>query len=154
LRPPKDHRTPQQEEYIVNEQRDLATIARAFTHAWASQDMHAAADYLADDVTFDGPSGNSVGKQAYIEALAKFAQAVTGVTILAAFGDDSLALIMYDLATGPFGTLTSAELLTFREGKIAADKLTFDTFPIRGAGAGTGASGQPPAPPAAPASDE
>lgn len=135
---------PSKQEHIVNQHADFATIARTFTQAWTSHDMDTAAGYLADDVTFDGPTGHSVGKQAYIEALTKFAQAVTGVTILAAFGDDSQALIMYDLATAPFGTLTSAELLTFRDGKIVADKLTFDTYPIRGAGAPR----QPPSPPA------
>jgi hypothetical protein len=60
-----------------------------------------------------------------------FAQAVTGHNIHAAFGDDQQALIMYDAITAPFGTLTSAELLTIRDGKIQADRLTFDTYPIR-----------------------
>lgn len=134
----------------MTEQLTTATLARAFTQAWASHDMDTAAGYLAEDVTFDGPVGHSVGKQAYVEGLSKFAQLVTGVKILAALGDDSQALIMYELATPKFGTLTSAELLTFHNGKIAADKLTFDTFPIRGAGA----AGQPPSAPTPPAPSE
>ncbi len=38
---------------------------------------------------------------------------------------------MYELATGPFGTLRGAEHLTVRDGKILTDTLTFDTYPIR-----------------------
>ncbi len=119
-----------------------AALARAFTAAWTSHDMDTAATDLADDVTFDSPTSHSDGKEAYIQGLSAFARVVTGVTLLAAFGDDSRALVMYDLATVPFGSMVCAELLTFRAGKIVADVLTFDTFPMRG-GAG---AGQPPAP--------
>lgn len=131
----------------MNEHSTPAAIARVFTEAWTSHDMETAATYLADDVVFDGPITHTKGKQAYIEALSRFAGAVTGVTILAAFGDETQAIIMYDLATGPFGTLPSAELLTFRDGKIAADRLIFDTYATRMAQAGQ----TPPAAPNAPA---
>lgn len=131
----------------MNEHSTPAAIAGVFTEAWTSHDMETAATYLADDVVFDGPITHTKGKQAYIEALSRFAGAVTGVTILAAFGDETQAIIMYDLATGPFGTLPSAELLTFRDGKIAADRLIFDTYATRMAQAGQ----TPPAAPNAPA---
>jgi hypothetical protein len=111
-------------------------IARAFTEAWTSHDMNTAARHLAEDVVFDGPVNRTRGKNAYIEALNRFAQAVTGLKMLAAFDDDSQALIMYDVTTGPFGTLTCAELLTFRDGKIGTDLLTFDTYPMRKAQGG------------------
>lgn len=131
----------------MNEHSTPTAIAGVFTEAWTSHDMETAATYLADDVVFDGPITHTKGKQAYIEALSRFAGAVTGVTILAAFGDETQAIIMYDLATGPFGTLPSAELLTFRDGKIAADRLIFDTYATRMAQAGQ----TPPAAPNAPA---
>lgn len=120
-----------------------ADLARAFTEAWARHDMDTAAGYLADDVVFDGPIQHTSGKEAYVTALTTFLRVVTGVKILAAFGDDQQALIMYDLRTA-LGTLTSAELLTFRNGKIVADRLTFDTFPIRKGGDGQVAP-EPPA---------
>lgn len=108
-----------------------AALARAFTLAWTGHDLDATAAYVADDVTFDGPMNHLRGKAAYMEALSAFAGAVTGVEIIAAIGDDTQALIMYDLATAPFGTLTSAELLTFCDGTIRADRLTFDTDNVR-----------------------
>jgi SnoaL-like domain len=123
----------------VNQQHTPVALARAFTEAWTGHDMDAAAGYLADDVAFDGPMNSSRGKAAYMQALTTFARAVTGAKIIAAFGDDTRALIMHELTTAPFGTLTSAELLTFRDGKIRADRLTFDTHNVRQA------AGQPPA---------
>jgi limonene-1,2-epoxide hydrolase len=118
----------------MNERSTPTALAHAFTTAWTGHDYDAAAAYVADDVTFDGPMNHLRGKAAYMEALRRFAGAVTGVEIVAAFGDDTRALILYDLATTPFGTMTTAELLTFRDGKIVEDRLTFDTYPIRHAG--------------------
>jgi hypothetical protein len=112
-------------------------IARAFTEAWASHDMDTASAYVAEDVVFDGPiAGHTVGAEAYTQGVVTFARAVTGLTILAAFGDDTQALIMYEVTTSPFGALTCAELLTIRDGKIQADRLTFDTYKVRQAAAG------------------
>lgn len=121
-----------------------ADIARAFTEAWTSHDLETAASYLADDVVFTGPNGHSEGIQAYKEGLATFARAVTGLNVLAILGDDREAMIMYEVTTAPFGTLTCAEWLTFEQGKITNDRLTFDTFPMRG-GAAAPSPTQPPA---------
>ncbi len=119
-------------------------VAIAFTNAWTSHDMETAASYVAEGVEFDGPiAGHTTGIDAYMQGLNAFAPVVTGMQIIAAFGDDTQALIMYDLTTAPFGTLRTAELLTVKDGKIQEDKVTFDTYKIRQATAG-----QPSAAPA------
>lgn len=115
----------------MTQQQTTVAVGVAFTEAWTSHDMDTAAGYLADDVVFDGPTSHTTGVKPYMEALTRFAQAVTGVKILAAFGDDHQVLIMYDVTTAPFGTMTTAELLTIQDGKIHADRLTFDTYPMR-----------------------
>jgi hypothetical protein len=121
----------------MTERPTPTAIARAFTEAWASHHMDTAADYVAQDVVFDGPlAGHTTGIDAYLAGLNAFARAVTGLTIHAAFGDDDQALIMYEVTTGPFGVLTCAELLTIRGGKIQADRLTFDTYKVRQTSAG------------------
>lgn len=126
----------------MTEHANPAARTRAFTEAWAGHDMETAAGFVTDDVTFDGPAGHAEGKTTYMEGLDTFARAVTGVRILAAFGDETQALIMYELDTAPFGNLTCAELHTYRDGKIATDLFTYDTFPVRGKAA------QPPKAPA------
>jgi SnoaL-like domain len=127
----------------MTEHRTPVAIACAFTEAWTSHDMDTAASYLAEDVELDGPTNHRTGVKAYMEGLRPFARAVTGMRMVAAFGDDAQALIMYEVTTGPFGTLTCAEHLTIRDGKIQTDKLTFDTYETRKAAAGQ-------APPTAP----
>ena len=105
---------------------DTTPVARAsaFTQAWTSHDMQTAAGYLAADVVFDGPASHSVGADAYLQGLQAFASTVSGMTMLAALGDDTQALIMYEVTT-PAGTVTCAEHLTFSADKIQADRLTF-----------------------------
>lgn len=115
----------------MTQQQTPLAVAVAFTTAWTSHDLDTAASYLADDVLFDGPRNHTSGAEAYMQALTPFARAVTGMKVLAAFGDDQQALIMYEVTTDPYGPLVSAELLTVTDGKIHADKLTFDTYPVR-----------------------
>ncbi len=117
----------------MTEQMSPGALARAFTESWTSGDMETAARYVADDVVFDGPMGHTDGKQAYIEGLTGLARfvALTGARIVAAFGDDTQALIMYELLTQNFGALTCAKHFTFQDGKIARDRLTFDSYKVR-----------------------
>jgi hypothetical protein len=118
-------------------------IGLAFTEAWTSHDLATAAGYVAADVVFDGPLAHLTGFEAYMDGLARFARAVTGLHVIAALGDDDQSLIMYEVTTGPFGTLRCAECFTVKDGKIQTDTLTFDTFAFRkaaGAQAPPGAS--------------
>lgn len=119
---------------MVTEQQTAAAVARAFMEAWTNQDLETAGTFVSDDVVFDGPLGHVDGKAEYIESLRRLSRnlGVTGVHVLAAHGDATQALIMYDLLTQRFGPLACARLLTLRDGKIATDHLTFDSHPIRG----------------------
>lgn len=38
---------------------------------------------------------------------------------------------MYDLGTGPFGTVRAADTFVVRDGKIVSDGLVFDTYELR-----------------------
>ena len=106
-------------------------VAIAFTEAWTSQDMPTASMYVAEEVAFEGPMSHAAGIAAFLDGLSRFAKAVTGLEILAALGDDERAMIMYELTTGPFGTLRAAEDLVISDGKITRDTLVFDTHPLR-----------------------
>jgi hypothetical protein len=53
------------------------------------------------------------------------------VQIHAVLGDDEKAMISYDMATGPFGTLRAVDHLVVRDGRIIADMLVFDTYEVR-----------------------
>lgn len=115
----------------MTEHTHPVAIASAFTEAWTSKDLERAATYVAGDAVFDGPLGHAEGKREYMEGISRLANIVTGLNILAAFGNNSQALIMYELTTEQYGVLTCAKLFTIRDGKIAQDRLTFDSFPMR-----------------------
>lgn len=114
----------------TTESTSALDVALAFTKAWTSRDMEAAARFVADDVVFDGPL---MGATPYLEHLTKLANSVTDVEMIAAYARDDRALIMYDLRTGEEGTLTCVKCLTVRDGKIISDRLTSDSFRIRDA---------------------
>lgn len=106
-------------------------VALAFTHAWTGHDLHQASAFVGEGVIFDGPLQQSVGREPYLEGLAKLSEAVNGFELIAALGDDEKALLMYRLHTQPFGTLTCAKCLEVLDGKIVKDTLAFDSFPVR-----------------------
>ncbi|MGV3615364.1 MAG: nuclear transport factor 2 family protein [Fimbriimonas sp.] len=108
-------------------------VALAFTHAWTAHDLATAARYVAEDVVFDGPLQQSTGSGPYLEGLTRLSEAVKGIEILAAFGDEERALLMYNLHTAPFGKLTCAKLLEIRDGRIHKDTLAFDADKVRNA---------------------
>jgi hypothetical protein len=106
-------------------------VASAFVEAFGRRDMAAVAGYLADGVVFESPRTALTGAQPVLAAMAEFAQVVTGVSIVAVVGDDERAMIMYDMATGPFGTLRAVDHLVVEDGLIVSDTLVFDTYEVR-----------------------
>jgi len=106
-------------------------IAIAFTKAWTSHDLAKAASFVSDDVVFEGPLQQSTGSGPYLKGLTSLSREVADCSILAAYGDEDEALLMYDLITKPYGPLTCAKLFTVQNGKIVRDKLTFDSHLIR-----------------------
>jgi hypothetical protein len=118
-------------ETIVTEQPTPVDVAVEFTRAWTSHDMAAAAKYVAGDVVFEGPMTQTSGAQAYLEALSRFAQTVTGMRMIAALGDNEGAMIMYEVETGQAGMLRAGEHFIIRDGEIHRDMLVFDTHKVR-----------------------
>jgi hypothetical protein len=57
-------------------------------------------------------------------------QILTGATMIAAFGDDQTALVMYDTQTVPVKCAPAAECLTVTGGKITYSRLVFDRAPF------------------------
>ena len=117
----------------MEESKKPLDVATAFTEAWTSHDMERAAKYIGEDVVFDGPMGHTDGAKAYIEGLTGLSKEVIGFRMIAGFGDEGQALVMYALITKSYGTLTCAKRLMVRDGKIRHDLLTFDSDKIRNA---------------------
>ena len=75
--------------------------ALAYYHAWTGHDLDKAMSYVSDDIVCDAPAGRLEGAAAYRGFMGPFVQILRGATLIAAFGDDQTALIMYDTETVP-----------------------------------------------------
>jgi ketosteroid isomerase-like protein len=108
-------------------------VALAYYQAWTGKDIEAALSHLADDVVCDAPAGRLEGVEAYRQFLGPFAQMLLDSELLAAFGDDTKAVLVYDTRTPPVASGPGAECLTVRDGKIVSNRFIFDRLPFEAA---------------------
>jgi ketosteroid isomerase-like protein len=102
----------------------------AYYQAWTSHDLDKAMTYIADDVVLDSPAGRLEGAEAYRAFQTPFLQILTGSKMIAAFGDEETALVMYDTETAPLKSAPGAECVTVKDGKITYSRNVFDSAPI------------------------
>jgi ketosteroid isomerase-like protein len=106
-------------------------IALAHHRAWTRKDLDAAMGYIADDVVCDAPAGRITGIHAYRDFLAPFAERfLIRAEMIAAFGDDSTAVLVYDAETIPAKSAPAAECVTVHDGKIVYNRFVFDRTPF------------------------
>ena len=107
--------------------------ALAYYHAWTSHDLDKALEYIADDIVCDAPAGRLAGREAYLGFMRPFVQILKGSEIIAAFGDEKTAVVVYDTATVPVASAPAAECVTVADGKITYSRFIFDRAPFAAA---------------------
>ena len=107
--------------------------ALAYHQTWTSGDFELAMTYVASDIVCEAPSGRLNGAEAFREFMGPFAQILTSSRLLAAFGDDETAVVMYDTDTVPVKDAPGAECLTVTDGKIRHLRIIFDRLPFEAA---------------------
>lgn len=105
-------------------------VALAYYHAWTGHDLDKAMSYIADDIVCDAPAGRLDGTTAYRNFMGPFVQILTGSELVAAFGDEKKAVIMYDTETVPVKSAPGAECVTVQGGKIIRSLFIFDRAPF------------------------
>ena len=105
-------------------------VALAYFHAWTGHDLDKAMEYVADDIVCEAPAGRLEGAAAYRGFMGPFIQMLTGSELLAAFGDDEKAVVVYDTETVPVKSAPGAECVTVRDGKITYSRFIFDRAPF------------------------
>src|SRR5215472_18223527 len=103
----------------------LAT-ALAYHLAWTSYNLDQAMTYIADDISCDAPGAQISGAQQYRNFLGGFMAQLTGVQTVAAFGDDTTAVLFYYPHTATVSSAPTAECFTVAGGKITRSVLVFD----------------------------
>jgi len=101
--------------------------ALAYYDAWRDLRHGDAMDVVADDVVSETPLGPLNGAQALRDSEAEFANILKGATLIASYGDDKTALLMYHTHTLPAPNVLSPKYFEVDNGKITAMKALFDT---------------------------
>lgn len=102
------------------------SVATAYHEAWTSNDLDQAGTYVATDVVWEAPGRRVEGIDAWRPFLAGFVPSVTGAKMIAAFGDDHVAVLPYSLSTAAVEDAPTMEYFTVEDGKIAHVILLFD----------------------------
>jgi hypothetical protein len=118
----------------VNEAQSPALkTALAYYDAWTRKDLDRAMSYIAADIVCDAPAGRIEGVDGYRPFMGPFVEILVRAELLAAFGDDEKALVMYDTQTVPVKSAPGAEYVIVKEGKIAYSRFVFDRAPFEAA---------------------
>ncbi len=104
--------------------------ALAYHRDWTSHDIDHAMTHIADDIVCQAPGGRLVGAKAFRGFMAPFVQILTSSKLMAAFGDDRTAVLIYDTDTVPVKDAPGAECLTCEDGKITHMRIIFDRLPF------------------------
>lgn len=104
--------------------------ALAFHQAWVNKDLDLAMSYLAEDIVCDAPAGRVEGVAAYREFMAPFVQMLIDSQMIAAFGDQDRAVIVYDTRTALVDSAPAAECVTVVDDKITYNRFIFDRTPF------------------------
>ncbi len=106
-------------------------IVLAYQDAWVGRDFQTAAGYVADDVVFVSPGQHITSSTEFMAMLSAFAQRIeTRWEKIAAFGDETTALLMYNLFTLDGTAIPCADCFIVRDGQIHNEQLIFDSRPF------------------------
>lgn len=105
-------------------------VSLGYYEAWVAKDFDRAMTFIAEDIVCDAPAGRIDGADAFRQFMEPFTQIVARAELLAAYGDDRTALLMYDTDTVPVRHAPGAELHTVEHGKITRIVIIFDRQPF------------------------
>lgn len=104
--------------------------ALAYYRAWTSHDFERAMTFIADGIVCHAPAGRLDGAEAFRGFMEPFADILTHSDLIAAFGDDATALLMYHADTVLVKDAPGAECLSVKDGKITHMTIIFDRLPF------------------------
>jgi len=105
-------------------------IAKTYIEAMDSRSVDTSTSVSADDVVCTSPRGRIAGMQKFHEFHEGFARMIKKVTVLAVYGDDDQAVVLYSADTHPVANAVVAELLKVKNGKIASTEVIYDATPF------------------------
>jgi hypothetical protein len=126
---------------------EALAVALAYYEAWTTKDFERAMTFIADDIVCDAPAGRIEGAAAYRDFMGPFVQILEHAELIAAFGDEETAVVMYDTKTVPVPSAPGAECLTVANRKITRSRFIFDRAPFQAARENASSSSRSASPP-------
>ena len=112
-------------------------VANRYYDAWATKAGDMSGVPLADDLVYRGPVASFDDAQGFRAMAASAGALVQSMTVREQFAHGDLVLTITDTEMAlPIPTMTSAELLEIRDGKIVRGENIYDAEPLRRAMSG------------------
>jgi hypothetical protein len=105
-------------------------IANTYVRAIATRDVDAILSISTDDVVCTSPIGQTIGRERFRAFHDGFARMITNLTVLAVYGDDEQAVVVYDVETRPVPHAVTVELIKVRGDKLASTDVIYDAAPF------------------------
>lgn len=105
--------------------------AKLYYETMSQKNYDDIAQYLHPEVTFVAPLAQTKGKEAMLKSLKEFMQFFKKLTIRSVIGSNNEAVVIYNLeCPEPFGLISTASHLTFKDGLIFSIELFYDARPF------------------------
>jgi ketosteroid isomerase-like protein len=105
-------------------------IARTYVEAIANTDVDTILSISSEDVVCMSPMGQTTGLNRFRDFHDGFARMLTNLTVLAVYGDDEQAVVVYDAETFQVPHTLTAELIKVQDGKLASTDVIYDATPF------------------------
>lgn len=105
-------------------------IASTYVQAIASKDIKTILSISTDDVICISPIGQTTGLERFRAFHDGFSRMATNLTVLAVYGDDEQAVVVYDVETHLVPHAIVAELIKVKNGKLASTDVIYDATPF------------------------
>ena len=115
---------------MTNTNGKALEIARTYVEAIAKKDVESILSISAEGVVCTSPIGQMTGLERFRAFHDGFARMVTNLTVLAIYGDDEQAVVVYDAETHPAPHSVVAELIKVKDGKLASTDVIYDATPF------------------------
>lgn len=109
-------------------------VVREYHRAWTGKNFETAIRLLAPDLAVEVPINAYPTKASFAAALTAFGGLVRSVVLLAELGNETEAMLLYDMDVERLGPLRVAEHFTVVDGRIARIRQIHDTAAVRAAG--------------------
>lgn len=105
-------------------------VTLEYFRTWTGGDFEAAMSLIAPEIVCHTPAGELTGAAAFADFMGPFAGMLRSAELLAGYGDENTAVIIYDAVTPAVADAPGAELHTVVDGRISRIKIIFDRLPF------------------------